>query len=80
MKKVFTLLMLFLFLSASIFAQEIEKEILDRNGYPSFVKFDTKKRTASKSETKAVLSSIFNMTRDDEFKTINDISSIVADG
>jgi len=70
MKRIFTFLTLFLFLAVATFAQEIEKEQLDRNGYPTFVKFDTKKKASSKSETKAVLSSIFNMTKSDEYRTL----------
>jgi Zn-dependent metalloprotease/chitodextrinase len=70
MKRIFTFLTLFLFLAVATFAQEIEKEQLDRNGYPTFVKFDAKQKAASKSETKAVLSSILKMTKSDEFKTL----------
>lgn len=69
MKKLFTFLFALLFLNAS-FAQEIEKQKLDRNGYPTFVKFDTKTKAFSKAETKDVLSSIFNLSKNDEFKTL----------
>jgi Zn-dependent metalloprotease/chitodextrinase len=70
MKRTFTFLMLLLFVSAFTFAQQIEKENLDRNGYPTFVKFNTKGKLASKSETKTILASILNSSKSDEFKTI----------
>ncbi|NOQ27951.1 MAG: T9SS type A sorting domain-containing protein [Bacteroidales bacterium] len=70
MKRILTFILLFVFVSATTFAQEFEKQNVDRNGNPTFVKFDTKVQSASKSETKAVLSSLFNMTSNDEYKTI----------
>jgi Zn-dependent metalloprotease len=70
MKRFFTFLLIFVFVSAATFAQEFEKQNADRNGNPTFVKFDTKAKSVSKSETKAVLSSLFNMTSNDEYKTI----------
>ncbi len=70
MKRIFTLLILTLFISASTFAQEVEKELLDRNGYPTFVKFDTKKQAVSKSETKTILANLFNFSKNDEYKTL----------
>ncbi|HAF28980.1 MAG TPA: peptidase M4, partial [Bacteroidales bacterium] len=70
MKRIFTFLFLFVFLSAATFAQEIEKQQIDRNGKPTFVKFDTKVKSVSKTETKAVLSSVFNMTKNDEYKSL----------
>jgi len=69
MKKIFTFLFLLVFTSA-IFAQQVEKQTLDRNGFPTFVKFDTKTKSFSKTETKAVLNSLFNLTKSDEFKTL----------
>jgi Zn-dependent metalloprotease len=70
MKRFFTFLLVFVFIGATAFAQEFEKQNVDRNGNPTFVKFDTKVQSASKSETKAVLSSLFNMTSNDEYKSI----------
>ena len=70
MKRIFTFLFLFLFVATISFAQVIEKQELDRNGNPTFVKFDTKSRSYTKSETKAVLSSIFEMTKNDEYKSL----------
>ena len=70
MKRFFTFIFLFVFLSAATFAQEFGKQKLDRNGYPTFVKFDTKTKSVSKSETKAMLSGILNMTKSDEYKTL----------
>ncbi|NOQ27945.1 MAG: T9SS type A sorting domain-containing protein [Bacteroidales bacterium] len=70
MKRICTFILLFVFLSATTFAQEFGKQNVDRNGNPTFVKFDTKVQSASKAETKAVLSSLLNMTSNDEYKTI----------
>ena len=42
MKRIFTLLIVFLFFSVTLMAQEIQKKELDRNGIPTFVKFETK--------------------------------------
>lgn len=70
MKRIFTFLILALFISAYTFAQQVERELLDRNGYPTFVKFDTKKQAATKSDTKTILASIFNSSKSEEFKTI----------
>ncbi|MFC2152330.1 M4 family metallopeptidase [Bacteroidota bacterium] len=69
MKRFFTFLFLLMFI-CSAFGQQVEKQTLDRNGYPTFVKFDTKVKAVSNTETKAVLSSLFNMTKNDEYKTI----------
>ncbi|MFC2104736.1 M4 family metallopeptidase [Bacteroidota bacterium] len=69
MKRFFTFLFLLAFI-CSAFGQQVEKQTLDRNGYPTFVKFDTKVKAVSKSETKAVLSSLFNMTKNDEYKSL----------
>ncbi|PLX16843.1 MAG: hypothetical protein C0597_07645, partial [Marinilabiliales bacterium] len=69
MKRIFTFLILIVFASAS-FAQKIEKQTLDRNGHPSFVKFDTKDKSFSKTQTNAVFSSIFSMTKNDEYKSL----------
>ncbi|MCB9000531.1 MAG: M4 family metallopeptidase [Bacteroidales bacterium] len=68
MRKIFTLLLLLV--SMYGFSQQVEKQVLDRNGYPTFVKFNTKAKAVSKSETKAVLSSLFNMTKNDEYRTL----------
>ncbi|NOQ27949.1 MAG: T9SS type A sorting domain-containing protein [Bacteroidales bacterium] len=70
MKRIFTFILLLVFVCATSFAQELTKENVDRNGNPTFVKFDTKDQSVSKSETKAVLSSLFKMTNNDEYKTI----------
>ncbi|NOQ27948.1 MAG: hypothetical protein GQ564_21505 [Bacteroidales bacterium] len=70
MKRFFTFIFLFVFLTATTFAQEFGKQSVDRNENPTFVKFDTKAKSVSKSETKAVLSSLLNMTINDEYKTI----------
>lgn len=70
MKRIFTFLSVFLLSSAILFAQEFEKQKLDRNNHPTFVKFNTKSKAVSKSETKAVLSSLLNMTNDDAYKTL----------
>ncbi len=69
MKRFFTFLFLLVFMSAT-FAQQVEKQVIDRNGFPAFVKYDTKVKSFSKSETKDVLSGIFNMTKNDEFKSL----------
>ncbi|OFX68035.1 MAG: hypothetical protein A2X14_08430 [Bacteroidetes bacterium GWD2_33_33] len=70
MKRFFTLLLVFLFAGASLMAQEIQKKELDRNGSPTFVKFETKGKTVSQVESKAILSSVLNMTKNDEYKTL----------
>ncbi|NOQ27943.1 MAG: T9SS type A sorting domain-containing protein [Bacteroidales bacterium] len=70
MKRFFTFIFLFVFIGATAFAQEFGNQNVDRNGNPTFVKFDTKAKSVSKSETKAVLSSLFSMTSNDEYKTI----------
>lgn len=70
MRRIFTLLVIFLFSSATLLAQEIEKKDLDQNGLPTFVKFDTKGKTAAQSESKAVLTKILNLTSDDGYKTL----------
>ncbi|NOQ27944.1 MAG: peptidase M4, partial [Bacteroidales bacterium] len=69
MKRNCTFILLLVFVCATTFAQELTKENVDRNGNPAFVKFDTKAKSISKSETKAVLSSLFSMTSNDEYKT-----------
>lgn len=69
MKRFFTFLFLLVFIG-STYAQQVEKQIVDRNGNPTFVKFDTKVKSFSKSETKDVLSSIFNMTKSGEYKSL----------
>ena len=69
MKNFFTLFFIVVFLSATSFAQQIEKQILDRNGNPTFVEFDTKAKAISKSEAKNVLSNLLNATKNDEFKS-----------
>ena len=51
-------------------AQEIQKKELDRHGIPTFVKFETKGKTVSQGESKAILSSVLNMTKNDEYKTM----------
>ncbi|MDA3953584.1 MAG: hypothetical protein PF485_08050, partial [Bacteroidales bacterium] len=70
MKRLFTFLLLFAFLCTTTFGQKYEKQNVDRNGNPTFVKFDTKAKTFSKTETKAVLSSMFNMTKNEEYKSV----------
>jgi len=72
MKKVFTLIFIFAFMCNLTYAQEIEKQKLDRNGHPTFIKFNTKGKTKaiSKTETKAVLSSLFNMKTNEEYKSL----------
>jgi len=69
MKRFYTFLLLLVFVSAG-YAQQIEKQKLDRNGYPTFVKFDTKVKAFSKAETQDVLSNIFGMTKNDEYKSL----------
>lgn len=69
MKRFFTFLFLLVFISAS-YAQQVKKQMVDRNGYPTFVKYDTKVKSFSKSESKDVLTSIFNLTKSDEYKTL----------
>ncbi|NOQ25922.1 MAG: T9SS type A sorting domain-containing protein [Bacteroidales bacterium] len=70
MKQFFTFLFLFVFIGATTFAQEFGKQNVDRNGNPTFVKFDAKAQSVSKSETKAVLSNLLNMTNNDKYKTM----------
>lgn len=48
----------------------IQKQVQDRNGHPTFVKFDTKAKTVSNTDPKAVLSSLFNLTTNDAFKSL----------
>ncbi len=70
MKRLFTILIV-LSLVGATFAQEVEKQNLDRNGNPSFVKFNTKaKNTVSKDEAKTILSSLLKMTKNEEFKQL----------
>ncbi|MBI9067497.1 MAG: M4 family metallopeptidase [Salinivirgaceae bacterium] len=72
MKKIYQrtfLLVLSCIVGFSLFAQNFEKQTVDRNGYPTFVKFNTKEKAISKSETNAILSSAFNLTKSDEFKS-----------
>ncbi|RXQ92207.1 T9SS type A sorting domain-containing protein [Ancylomarina salipaludis] len=72
MKKCFTLIFIFAFICHSTYAQEIEKQKLDQNGHPTFIKFNTKGKTkaATQAETKAVLSGLFNMTTNDAYKSL----------
>ena len=53
-------------------AQSIEKQKLDRNGNPTFIKFNTKTKTkaVSNTETKIILSNLFKMTTNDEYKSL----------
>jgi len=68
MKRFFTFLFLSIFISASSFAQQIEKQTLDRNGKPNFVKFNTKEQTISKTDVKSVFSNVLSATKNDDFK------------
>lgn len=70
MKKLITFFTIYLFFSAIIFAQEIQQQNLDRNGYPTFVKFDTKLKSVSKDETKTVLARLVNMNENGEYKPL----------
>ncbi len=71
--KNFFIFFIVVFLSVTSFAQQIEKQILDRNGNPTFVEFDTKSKTISKSETKDVLSNLLNATKNEEFKSFRSV-------
>ncbi|MGE0076680.1 MAG: M4 family metallopeptidase, partial [Bacteroidales bacterium] len=70
MRKISTLLAIFLFTGATLMAQEVQKKDLDQNGFPTFVKFDTKGKTYAKAESKAVLSNVLNLTKNDDYKTL----------
>ncbi|MDX9697909.1 MAG: M4 family metallopeptidase, partial [Bacteroidales bacterium] len=70
MKKIFTLFLVFIFSSSFLFSQEIKEKILDRNGYPNFIEFNTKGKTALQSESKSTLSNVLSMTKNDEYKTL----------
>jgi Zn-dependent metalloprotease len=70
MKRILTFILLFVFVSATVFAQESGKQNVDRNGNPTFVKLDGESQSVAKSETKAILSSLLNMTSNDEYKSM----------
>jgi len=53
--KVLNILIVLLFLGTSIFAQTVDKQVIDRNGNPSFIKFDTRTKAVSINDSKILL-------------------------
>ncbi len=69
MKRIFTPVAITFLALATSFAQVIEKKEVDRYGNPTFVKFDTKFKSAGETDSKAVLSKVLNTAQNDKYKT-----------
>lgn len=70
MKKFFTFLAVAALTTVISFAQVIEKQKLDRNGKPTFVKLDAKAQSFTSTDSKNLLRTVLNMSENDDYKTI----------
>ena len=71
MRKFYNLLLLIIFSTSGLFAQDVEKMITGDDGTPKFIKFNTGAKNLSKENAKQVLTKYLPVNENDDLKRVS---------